>query len=46
MVHLVIEAVGAVEDDTLLGQGLGQILGGLCLAGAGGTGWGATQVQL
>jgi hypothetical protein len=43
---LVVEAVRAVEDHALLGDGLGQVLGGLRLAGAGGALGRAAQVQL
>ena len=44
--HLVVQAVGAVEDDALLGQGLGQIFGRLRLAGSGGASRRSSQVQL
>lgn len=43
---LVIQAITAVEDHTLDGQGLGQILGGLCLACTGRAGWGSSQVHV
>ena len=43
---LVVKAVAAVEDDTLDGQGLGEVLGGLCLAGTSWAGRGAPQVHV
>ena len=43
---LVVKAIAAVKDNTLDGQGLGQVLGGLCLAGTGWTGGGAPQVHV
>mmetsp|Transcript_13243 Transcript_13243/g.37392 ORF Transcript_13243/g.37392 Transcript_13243/m.37392 type:complete len:381 (+) Transcript_13243:7435-8577(+) len=42
----VVQAVGAVEDDALDGHRLGQVLGGLRLAGAGGAGRGAPEVKV
>ncbi|KAH3750212.1 hypothetical protein DPMN_184731 [Dreissena polymorpha] len=42
----VIQTVGAVEDDALLGNGLGEILGGLSLTGSCRALRGATQMQL
>ncbi len=43
---LVVKAITAVEDDTLDGQCLGQILGGLCLTSTGRAGRCATQVHM
>ena len=43
---LVVEAVGAVEDDALLGQRLRQILGRLSLSGTRGSFGRSAQVQL
>ena len=42
----VVQAVTAIEDDTLHGHGLGEILGSLSLAGAGRAFWGAPKVQV
>ena len=43
---LVVKAITAVEDDTLDGQRLGQILGGLCLTSTGRASRCATQVHV
>ena len=43
---LVVQAITAVEDDTLDGKGLGKILGGLCLAGTSWASWCPTQVHV
>jgi len=42
----VVQTVGAVEDHTLHGQSLGQILGGLGFPGAGWTLGSAAQTQV
>ena len=42
----VVQAVTAVEDHALLGEGFGQVLGGFSLASAGGASWGAPQVEV
>lgn len=42
----IVKAVAAVEDHALLGQSLGQVLGGFSLACAGRTGRSASQVQV
>jgi len=44
--HLVVKTVGAVEDDTLLGQWFGKILGGLCLPSASWTSRRSSKVEL
>ena len=44
--HEVVHGVRAVEDHALFGQGLGEVLRGFGLAGAGGAGWRAAQVEL
>ena len=44
--RLVVKAIGAVEDDALLREVLGQILDGLCLTGTGRALWQAAAVQV
>ena len=44
--HLVVKVIWAVEDDTLFGQALGQVLGGLGLACTSRPSRGSPQVQL
>lgn len=43
---LVIQAITAVKDDTLDGEGLRQIFSGLCLACTGRARWRSTQVHV
>ncbi len=43
---LVVKTITAVEDDTLDGECLGQILGGLCFASTGRASRCATQVHV
>ena len=42
----VVQAITAVEDHALLGEGFGQVLGGFSLASASRTSWGAPQVEV
>ena len=46
LTNLEIETVGAIEDDALLGERFGEILGGLRLSGSGGAFGGAAEIQL
>lgn len=43
---LVVKAIRAVEDHTLDGQGLCQVLGGLCFTCPCWSSWSTSQVQL
>jgi hypothetical protein len=42
----IIHVIGAVEDVASLSDGIGEILGGLCLTGTSGTGGSATHLQV